>query len=264
MALIVESRLRALATQEIEELGRASPSSEDLMSTLQRLEAQARAMFLLEEREVPDVRHVLSQHRQAWIEFIRSDLTSVVWTGSDGPQASEYLMVICELSIVGLLSAIAAGDGMAVAAFRARFFDCAPPEPELSLATLLLTRQLLLLAEMEFDRADREMEEGWSEWVDSELVTPPDALWSGLRGIAANDVARVEDALLELSRARGTALHHAVERGLVLRSTLPVMLTLQMDAAALVRLARLRGMGPHLAGGRFLVRRAEELWQLGG
>ncbi|RKH89455.1 hypothetical protein D7Y21_10560 [Corallococcus sp. AB045] len=264
MALMVEARLQALATQELEELGRASPGSEDLMSTLPRLESQARAMFLLEEREVPEVRHVLSQHRRAWLEFIRSDLPAVIWTGIDAPQASEQLMVVCELLSGGLLSAIAAGDEVAVATFRTRFFELALPEPDLSLATLLLTRQLCLLAGLEFDSAANEMEEAWSEWVEAELVHPADALWSGLRGIAVNDVARVQDALLELSTTRDAALHHAAQSGWVLRSTLPVALTLQTNAAALVRLARLRGMGPLLPVGRFLVPKAEALWQLDG
>jgi hypothetical protein len=153
MTLALESRLRALAVQELEQLVREPSAPDDPLAELQRLESQVRSLFLLEERDINEVRQLLASHLQVWLVLIRSDAPTILWSGSDRPQFSEYLMGLCDLLTGGLLEAIAANDSVAVAEFSSRFLDCGLPEIELSAATMILTRQLCLLSSREFERA---------------------------------------------------------------------------------------------------------------
>jgi len=263
MTLALEPRLRALAEQELEQLGREPRTPDEPVAELQRLESQARSLFLLEERDIAEVRQLLTSHLRVWLMLIRSDAPTALWSGSDRPQAGEYLMILCELLLGGLLEAIAVNDHAAVNEFRSRFLEREPPELELSASTMLLARQLCFLSGREFERAANELEDSWAEWVEWGLVHPQDDVWNGVRGIANNDASLVQTSLRGLSSNRFAALHHAVESGLLLRSTLPARLTLQTDSSALVRLARGRGMELSLETEEFLTRRAALLWRLG-
>ncbi|WNG21355.1 hypothetical protein [Cystobacter fuscus] len=261
MTLALESRLRALAAQELEQLGREPWAPSDPVAELQRLESQARAMFLMEERDLAEVQQLLASHFHAWLALIRSDAPAALWSGSDRPQAGEYLMVLCDLLLGGLLEAIVANDNAAVAEFRLRFLDREPPGIELSAATMILARHLCLLYGREFERAADELEDSWAEWIEWGLVHPRDDVWNGVRGIANKDAELVHASLHALSSRRFAALRHAVESGLMLRSTLPVRLTLQTDSSALLRLARMRGMEISLESEEILTRRAALLWR---
>jgi hypothetical protein len=263
MTLVLEPRLRALAAQELEQLGREPRKLDAPMAELQWLEAQARAIFLFEDRDIAEVQQLLATHHQAWLALIRSDEPSALWFGGDRPQANEYLMVLCDHLIGGLLEAIAVNDNAAVAEFRLRFLERQPPELELSAATMILARQLCFLSGQEFERAADEIGNSWAEWVEFDLVHPRDDVWNGVRGIASHDPGLVHASLRGLSSSRGAAVRYAVESGLMLRSTLPTRLTLQTDSSALVRLARLRGMEIPLETEEFLTRRAALLWRLG-
>jgi hypothetical protein len=262
MTLALEPRLRALAEQELEESGRAPRAQDEPMAELQRLESQIRALFLFEEHDIAEVRSLLASHHQAWLALVRSDETSVVWSGSERPQFSEFLMALCDGLLGGLLEAIAIGDEAAVTEFRSRFVQRALPEFELPAATMLLARQLCFLFGHEFERAAKDIGASWDEWVEFDLVHPRDDVWSGVRGIANNDAELVQASLRGLSRRRLVALRHAAESGRMLRSTLPVRLTLQTDSGALVRLARMRGMEIPLTSEDLLTRRAALLWGL--
>jgi len=262
MTLSLEPRLRALAAQELEQLGREPPAPDDPMTELQRLESQARALFFFEEREIAEVQHLLASHHRAWLALIRSDAPSELWSGTERPQASEYLMDLCALLIGGLLEAIAVEDHAAGAEFRSRFLERELPESDLSESTLILARQLCFLSGGEFERAADEIEGSWAEWLEFDLVHPRDEVWNGVRGIANDDADLVQASLRGLAGRRSAALRHAVESGLLLRSSLPARLTLQTDSSALVRLARMRGMALSLSSEEFLTRRAALLWQL--
>ena len=263
MTLVLETRLRALAAQELEQLGREPREIKESMAELQRLESQARALFLLEDRDISEVQQLLTSHHREWLALIRSDEPLALWSGSERPQASEYLMVLCELLLGGLLEAIAVNDNAAVAEFRGRFLELELPEIELSAATMILARQLCFLSGREFEHAASEIADSWAEWVEFDLVHPQDDVWNGVRGIANNDADLVRASLRGLSSSRFAALRYAGESGLMLRSTLPARLTLQTDGSALVRLARLRGMEIPLETEQFLTRRAASLWRLG-
>lgn len=263
MTLALEPRLRALAVQELEQLGREPWAADDPVAELQRLESQARALFLMEERDIAEVQQLLTSHLRAWLVLIRSDAPATLWSGTDRPHAGEYLMVLCDLLIGGLLEAIASNDTAAVTEFRLRFLDREPPGIELSAATMILARQLCFLSSREFERAADELEGSWAEWIEWGLVHPRDDVWNGVRGIANNDADLVRASLRGLSSKRFAALRYAVESGLVLRSTLPARLTLQTDSIALLGLARMRGMDISLEAEELLTRRAALLWRLG-
>ncbi len=263
MTLALDSRLRALAARELEQLGREPWAPGEPVAELQRLESQARALFLMEERDIAEVQQLLASHLQAWLALIRSDAPAALWSGSDRPQAGEYLMVLCDLLMGGLLESIVANDNAAVDEFRLRFLDRELPEIELSAATMTLARQLCLLSGREFERVADEVEDSWAEWSEWGLVHPRDEVWNGVRGIANKDAELVHASLRALSSKRLTAFRYAAESGLMLRSTLPVRLTLQTDSSALLRLARMRGMEISLDAEDLLTRRAALLWRLG-
>lgn len=172
-------------------------------------------------------------------------------------------MVLCDLLMGGLLEAIATNDNAAVVEFHMRFLERELPEIELSAATMILARQLCLLSGREFERAADEIESSWADWIDAGFVHPRDGVWNSVRGIANNDAELVHASLLVLSSKRFAALRHAVESGLLLRSTLPARLTLQTDSCALLGLARMRGMEISLEAEEPLTRRAVLLWRLG-
>ncbi|MFY0581984.1 hypothetical protein ACN28S_53805 [Cystobacter fuscus] len=262
MTLALESRLRVLAAQEFEQLGREPWVPDDPVAELQRLESQARAVFLMEERDITEVQQLLASHLRAWLALIRSNVPDALWSGSDRPQAGEYLMVLCGLLMGGLLEAIAANDNAAVAEFHLRFLKRELPEIELSAATMILARQLCLLSGREFEGAADEIESSWTDWIDAGFVHPRDDVWNGVRGIANNDAELVHASLRALSSNRFAALRYAVESGLMLRSTLPARLTLQTDSRALLGLARARGMVISVEAGELLTRRAALLWRL--
>lgn len=262
MSLELERRLRALAAQELEESGHVPQAQDAPMAELQRLDSRIQSLFLLEEHDITEVRSLLTSHHQAWLALVRSDEPSVVWSGSERPQFSEFLMELCDSLLGGLLEAIAIDDDASVTEFRSRFMGLGPPEFELSAATMLLARQLCLLFGHEFERSAKEIGGSWDEWVEFDLVHSRDDVWSGVRGIASDDVELVQASLRGLSRRRLAALRHAAESGRMLRSTLPARLTLQTDSGALVRLARMRGMEMPLTSEEFLTRRAALLWGL--
>jgi hypothetical protein len=258
----LESRLHALAAQELEELGREPRVPQGPVAELLRVESRLRSLFLMREHGISEVQELLASGLRAWLSFIHSDEPRAFWSDGNRPQFSEYLMTLCGLLVGGLTAAIATRDDALVAEFRSRFGERELPEFEIAAATLLLCRQLCLMQDQDFERAAGELEESWEEWTESGMVHPRDAMWNGLRGIAKNDAELVHASLRELSKRRLVALRHAVDSGLMLRSTLPVRLTLQTDSAALVSLARKRGMEVLLPSEELLTERAAALWRL--
>jgi hypothetical protein len=258
------TRLETLAADELRELSKArTPDPQQPVARLEHLEAEARALFIA-GRDLDEVRAVVSQFLDTWLAWIRSAEPWVMQLGDHGPHPSEYLRDAYIIMLNGLWAAIARADGPLLDECSTRFVSERPlPDTNVGATVMVQARQLCLLAGHDFDRAAREMEESWVDWVELEIAYPEDdKTWLAIRGLAENDRRAVEDYLRLASSQRTAALEHAASSPRMLRSTLPAFLALDVERAALVRIALDRGMQLEPAPSALVEPRAAELWGL--
>jgi hypothetical protein len=224
---------------------------------MQRLESEARSLFLLEDRPISEVRVVIARFVREWGAFVRS---GEPWrlTGFEGPHASEHSMAVWDLVLDGVWTVAAGADEDAFMLASRQFLSVDMPASEIGAASVRLARWICLLRAGPSDRAEHRPDV-FPDSVLDDVVGSEDAAAKALRGISSGDEELVRSSLDELAQVRSRALDYAVTSGLMLRSALPARLALEAEGAALLRMTRLRGIeaGPHR-----LTDRALALWQL--